>query len=66
MVTKNMKQILGKPILKSKVFWVNLITALLAAFELFRGNSLSPGVLVIAGILNIALRFLTSQPVTLK
>lgn len=53
-----------KAIWKSKTLWFNLLTA---GAELAQTLPLPPGtVVVIASVVNIALRMITTQPVTFR
>jgi hypothetical protein len=63
----------GKPILQSKTFWANAITAIAGVVAALSGSDLiqaNPQWAAIAatvmGVVNIALRFVTNQPVTVK
>jgi hypothetical protein len=60
----------SKPFWESKVFWVNLVMAVIAILELATDALPLPegsGVwlVFIIGVLNIVLRFVTVQPVSL-
>ena len=50
----------GKPLLKSKTFWVNLLT--LGAAHV--GALPAKYVPLVSAVVNIALRFLTKEPIT--
>lgn len=56
-----------KPIWQSKTFWANLITVAIAVTTAIGGLIPESAAVVatIVGVLNIALRVLTTQPVTL-
>lgn len=63
----------SKPITKSKTFWVNFITAIagivttLAGTDLIQQNPKLVGAAATAlAVVNIALRFVTTEPVTVK
>jgi len=62
---------MGKSLLKSKVFWVNLITAIVAICTYLINSDLfvnNPSVVAIGGtvigVLNIILRLITKEPIT--
>lgn len=63
----------GKPIFKSKTFWVNIITAIAGVLTTVGGSDLiqdNPQMAGIAatvmGVVNIFLRFMTTEKVTIK
>jgi len=55
-----------KPFWESKTFWLNVIAiAVLVADYLFTNQIIPAGIgVLVLGILNIVLRFLTSQPLS--
>jgi hypothetical protein len=61
----------SKPFWESKTFWANLIIALVAVLELANVSPLplpegsGEWLIFAAGVLNILLRFVTTQPVTM-
>lgn len=60
---------MSKSILKSKTFWFNTLTTagtLLGTYGGLLGPAALPYIVGATGIINVALRFITSQPVTLK
>jgi hypothetical protein len=55
---------MSKSLFKSRIFWVNILSAAAELSGALTGF-ISPGVLTIAtNVINIALRLVTSQPVT--
>lgn len=56
---------MSKSLFKSKTFWVNAISTTLEVAQLLSGTQIvPPGTLtIVTGVLNIALRKVTSQPV---
>jgi len=51
---------------KSKTLWTNVVIVGLAIVDFVQNQSLSPTVLMLAGIANIVLRFISNQTLTLK
>lgn len=63
----------SKPIIKSKTFWVNIITALVGVVTVLGGSDLikdNPQIAGIGatalGVLNVILRLITVSPVSIK
>ncbi len=63
----------GKPITRSKTFWVNLATAVagvlatLGGSELIQDNPQMAGIFAtVIGVVNVLLRLVTSEKVTVK
>lgn len=61
---------MGKSILKSRTFWVNALTLSVATAGFISGHEIiaaNPqivaGMGVLVGIMNIALRFITTEPI---
>ena len=60
----------GKALLKSKTFWFNALAIVTAVASLFGFGEFKPSeettelIVLITGIINIALRCKTSQPIT--
>jgi len=50
----------------SKTLWTNVVIVGLAIVDFVQNQSLSPTVLMLAGIANIVLRFISNQTLTLK
>lgn len=56
-----------KPIINSKTFWVNVITLAISLFGGQFGVDVPPEIaLPILGVLNILLRLITTEPVSLN
>lgn len=63
----------SKPIMQSKTFWVNMITAIagivtsLGASDLIADNPQYAGIAAtVIGVVNVILRLMTKTPVTIK
>jgi hypothetical protein len=61
----------GKPLLRSKTFWINLITVVagiltsVGGSELIQDNPQVVGVMAtVIGVVNVLLRLITKEPVT--
>lgn len=63
---KKIEQISSKSVLKSKTVWIGLAIAILPWLESVQEMATSPGTISIIGLIVIALRFLTTKPVTLN
>jgi Mg2+/citrate symporter len=65
-----MKQVINnaniKAFYKSKTLWVNVIMALLAISEFLKENMISPGYVFMFGLINVVLRFITTESIALK
>jgi hypothetical protein len=60
-----MKNLTG--LLKSKTFWFNAVTGALSIVDIMNGNAISPEVkALIIAVGNVALRFLTTKPLSEK
>lgn len=60
---------MSKSIFKSKTFWFNALTAtgtILGTYGGLLGPAALPYVVGATGIINVVLRFMTTQPVTMK
>jgi hypothetical protein len=63
---KKIEQIASKNVLKSKTVWLGLATMLVAGFEFWRDNTVSPNVIAVLGILIVGLRLVTTKPVSVN
>ena len=63
----------AKPIVKSKTFWINLVTivagliTMVGGSDMIQNNPEYAGIAAaVIGVVNIALRFITTEKVTIK